>query len=260
MEQRQPDSASRTSIGYSLGFFRRQTKRLDCRFIYGCCDLQTMITLVGGQRISGLLAKLAVNFTSVITLVLESFLDVDHYLVGRKIGVGVDRTIVNIAKVGGLVSPGWKPVTTVPIPVATPIGATHKRDIIVMAVPPPAIMPGSVISGEQRVIISPAQSAAPMPGQVVAGRKSITGEMSSGEPGRVTRLQSGSAMRVQAVPRALVGVETMLSVAAGARSMKVISTEVVLGMITRVSAKATTAAAEVSPFGPTSSPASPGMT
>lgn len=84
--------------------------------------------------------------------------------------------------------------------------------------------------------------------------------MSSGEPGRVTRLQSGSAMRVQAVPRPLVRVETMLPVAARACRVKVISTGVVLGMITIVSAKATAAATKVSPFGPTCSPASPGMT
>src|SRR5437773_12326608 len=115
-----------------------------------------MITLIGCECISRLGAKLPINIAPVITLVLESLLDIYHYLIGWEIRVGEYRAIIDIADEDRIVAPCWKPVTTVPIPVTAPVGAADKGEVAVMAPPPPAIVTGALISGVQGMIISPA--------------------------------------------------------------------------------------------------------
>ena len=114
-----------------------------------------MITLISCECISRLGAKLPINIAPVITLVLESLLDINHYLIGWEIRVGEYRAIINITDEHRIVAPCWKPVTTVPIPVTAPVRAAHKGDVVVMASPPPVIVPSAMVSGVQGMIISP---------------------------------------------------------------------------------------------------------
>lgn len=106
-----------------------------------------MITLISCECISRLGAKLPINIAPVITLVLESLLDIYHYLIGWEICVGEYRAIINVADVDGIIAPRREPVTTVPIPVTAPVRAAHKGDVVVMASPPPVIVPSAMISG-----------------------------------------------------------------------------------------------------------------
>jgi hypothetical protein len=79
-------------------------------------------------------------------LILECFLNVYYYLVRREIRIGKDRTVINVTCVDRIVTPRRKPITTVPIPVTTPVIPADEDYPIVVSVPPSAVMPRTVIA------------------------------------------------------------------------------------------------------------------
>lgn len=109
--------------------------------------------LVGSESISRLVAKLPINVSGIIALVLERFLNIYDYFIRRQIVIGKDRTVIEVAAKRGIVTPRWKPVTAIPIPVTAPIWATYIHDIAVMRMPVAAIMPGAMVSRVQRMRI-----------------------------------------------------------------------------------------------------------
>ena len=62
------------------------------RLVYSCRDFELVITLVGSQSISRLVAKLPINVSGVIPLILQRFLNIYNYFIRRQIVIGKDRT------------------------------------------------------------------------------------------------------------------------------------------------------------------------
>ncbi len=114
-----------------------------------------MFPLILTKGIARLLAKLAVNISGVVALVLERFLNVHNHLVRWKIGIGIDWTIASVADKGRIVPPRREPISAVPVP-RTPSAADD--DHIVMRAPPIMIMPNVVVIGENGVAVSPMSS------------------------------------------------------------------------------------------------------
>ncbi len=91
-----------------------------------------MVTLIGSQSISRLAAKLPINVSGVIALILERFLNIYDYFIRRQIVIGKDRAIIEVADKRRIIAPRWKPVAAVPIPVTAPIWAIYIHDVAVM--------------------------------------------------------------------------------------------------------------------------------
>src|SRR5947208_10900977 len=122
-----------------------KTKSLHRCFIYRRREFKVMITLVGGEWVSRLLAKLTINLPGVVALVLERLLNVHYYLVGRQVRVGEYRAIIDVPGVARIVTPRWEPVAAVPIPVAAPVVAADVDYSTVMSPPPSTFMPRALI-------------------------------------------------------------------------------------------------------------------
>ena len=123
------------------------------RLVYSCRDFELVITLVGSQSISRLVAKLAINVSGVIALILQRFLNIYNYFIRRQIVIGKDRAVIEVADKRRIVTPRWKPVAAVPIPITAPIWPTYIRDGAVMGAPIPAIVPDTMVSRVQRMRI-----------------------------------------------------------------------------------------------------------
>lgn len=169
------------------------------------------------------LAELTVDFTAIITLILESFLNVYHDLIGWKVCVAVNRTIAAVDKARS-VTPCRVPIAAVPIP-GTPTTPDH--NYVVMRAPPSMVMPHPVVTAKYFVAVSPMRcspvSAAPVAEMSIpsAVRKIIALVMSkitlvSIMTGRalmpaVQTSAGGAIMGVESMPRALMSAAAMSS-------------------------------------------------
>src|SRR5438552_304121 len=118
-----------------------------------------MISLKGRYCLPGHRTENSVNRPGVITVALQSRLHVHDYLIGREVIVAIDGAVIRIVS-SRSVTPGRIPVTSVPIPPA----ATDKDDPIVMASPPAAIVPLSVIITKRGVRTAAEAGALPVVG------------------------------------------------------------------------------------------------
>src|SRR5437868_10693076 len=160
-----------------------------------------MITLVGGECVSRLLAKLTINLPGVVALILEGLLNVHDYLVGRQVRVGEYRAIINVPRIARFVTPRREPVATIPIPVTAPIVAADVDYSIVMSPPPPTVMPGAVIATIQRMIVSPVLTAPPMTGELVWPGKSAVDRMICRHSGGMLTFEVVARPSIQALLR-----------------------------------------------------------
>src|SRR5437016_14196565 len=100
--------------------------------VYSCRGFELVIALVRCQSILRLVAKLPINVSGVIALILERFLNIYDYFIRRQIVIGKDRAVIEVADKRRIVTPRWKPVAAIPIPVTAPIWATYIHDGAVM--------------------------------------------------------------------------------------------------------------------------------
>src|SRR5437763_16670597 len=99
-----------------------------------------MVSLESCDCLSRHRSELPVDRAGVVTVPLQLCLHVDHDLVRRQIALTIDRTVVRIVSVSVL-TPRRIPVTPVPeIP-----ASANKDDAVVVAGPPPPIMPLPVV-------------------------------------------------------------------------------------------------------------------
>ena len=124
------------------------------RLVYSCRGFELVIALVRCQSILRLVAKLPINVSGVIALVLERFLNIYHYFIRRQIVIGKDRAVVHVADKRRIIAPRREPVAAIPIPVTAPIWATYIHDCVVMRMPIRAIMPDSMVSRVQRMRVA----------------------------------------------------------------------------------------------------------
>src|SRR4029077_14950671 len=73
-----------------------------------------------------------------------------NHLIRRQVVVRVDRPIVRIIRVAGIVTPGRVPISAVPVIIST----ADKDDTVVMASPPTAVVPLRPVSPEGLVMLT----------------------------------------------------------------------------------------------------------
>src|SRR4051794_30963860 len=95
-----------------------------------------MVTLVSRQGCARVRADQAVHRITIITLFLKRGLDIRDHLSRREIVIAVDRLIVSVSAVVGIVAVGRVPIAIVPVV----ISAAEKDDPIVTAPPPAAVV------------------------------------------------------------------------------------------------------------------------
>jgi disulfide bond formation protein DsbB len=188
-------------------------------FVYRGADIELVIALIGCEGITRARAELPIKIAGVVAFVLQSFLDVYHHLIGWKIGVGKNGSVINVTDIAGVVSPRRKPVTTIPIPMATPISAADKDHPIVMRSPPPMIVPDATVAGIKRVMIAPSQAASPVSGPIVASNKVAVQRSIARHLACMMTLQATAAAGVQTVPSAMMRVEAVTAALACIETM-----------------------------------------
>src|ERR1700680_1635170 len=92
----------------------------------------------------------AVHVAVIMSLLLQCRLHVGYYLIGRQIVIPVDRSVIWIIRVAGIVAPGRVPKSVVPII----ISSTEESDAIVMPSPPTSVVPLGPVSPEGLVILA----------------------------------------------------------------------------------------------------------
>src|SRR5207237_8685353 len=93
------------------------------------------------------------NFSPLLSLSLKRFLNIYNYFHRRQIVLRKDRAVIEEADQRRIVTPRWKPVAAVPIPITAPIWPTYIGDGAVMGAPVPAIVPDTMVSPVQRMRI-----------------------------------------------------------------------------------------------------------
>src|SRR3984893_1885271 len=116
-----------------------------------------MVSLKGRDCLPGHRTENSVNRPRVITVALQLRLHVHDHLIGGKVIVAVNGAIVGIVS-SRTVTPGRIPVTRVPV-IPT---ATDEDNPIVMASPPTAIVPLSVIITKRGVRLTAEAGASPV--------------------------------------------------------------------------------------------------
>src|SRR5437773_12570736 len=96
-----------------------------------------MVTLVTRDRGARERPKQTVHFAVIISLLLQCRLHVRNHLIGRQIVIAVDRSVIRIIRVAGIVAPSWIPEPEVPV-LPSP---TDEYDAPVMVSPANAVVP-----------------------------------------------------------------------------------------------------------------------
>ena len=107
-----------------------------------------MVALVTRDCLAGKWTKQAVYFALIITLLLQSGLNIGYYLIGRQAVIRVDGAIVRVI-CAGIIPPGWIPVARIP----KIRGTEDEHDSVVMAVPPVLIVPLGFIVAESGIFL-----------------------------------------------------------------------------------------------------------
>src|ERR1700730_409882 len=92
----------------------------------------------------------AIHFAVIISLLLQCRLHVGHHLIGRQIVIAIDRSVIWIIRVAGIVAPGRVPKSVVPVI----ISPTEESDAVVTASPPTPVVPLGPVSPEGLVTLA----------------------------------------------------------------------------------------------------------
>src|SRR5437588_12155452 len=109
-----------------------------------------MVALVIGDRRARERPEQTVHFAVIISLLLQRRLHVGNHLIGRQIVIAVDRSVIWIIRVAGIVAPGRVPKSVVPII----ISPTEESDAAVTVSPPTPIVPLGSVSPEGLVTLA----------------------------------------------------------------------------------------------------------
>src|SRR6266446_2115981 len=94
--------------------------------------------------------KQTVHFAVIISLLLQCRLHIGNHLIGRQIVIAVDRSVIWIIRVAGIVAPSWIPEPEVPV-IPSP---TDEYDATVMVSPPNPVVPLGPVSPEGLVMLA----------------------------------------------------------------------------------------------------------
>src|SRR4051812_43743413 len=110
-----------------------------------------MVRLVAGQRCAGQRPKKSVDFALVISFLVKRGLNIGNDLIGRQAGLtGVDRAVIRIVGITGIVTPGREPEAGVPIIIA----AADQDDVVVVMMPPIVVVPFRMVVLERFVMLA----------------------------------------------------------------------------------------------------------
>src|SRR5205823_704698 len=101
------------------------------------CGIQFVVLLVSGNGAASVNSQRTVDVACVVAELLERVLHVDDDLVRQQIAIGVNRSVVIVALVVGIVSPRRIPISGVPIIVS----ASDQHDNDVVLFPPIVVVP-----------------------------------------------------------------------------------------------------------------------
>src|SRR5690242_3446142 len=108
----------------------------------------TLSGLIFSQSRTGLRSKDTIDFTLIISLLLQGGLDVGNDLAWIHLWIGGVDWAVEIIFRAGIISPRRIPVAGLPV-----VGRTkHNRDVIMMMAPPPLVMPLRVVILENNIL------------------------------------------------------------------------------------------------------------
>src|SRR5262249_18459908 len=117
-----------------------QAERSGCRLRVSRCYRQPVVSLESCDGFPGYWPKHTIDRSVVVTSARQLFLNIHDHLIRRQSIVAIDRAVVHISHVRRI-TPCREPVARVPVPPA----AAHKNDPIVVASPPPTIVPLPVV-------------------------------------------------------------------------------------------------------------------
>src|SRR5438876_445590 len=109
-----------------------------------------MVTLVTRDRGARERPKQTVHFAVIISLLLQCRLHVGNYLIGRQIVITVDRSVIRIIRVAGIVAPGRIPEPGVPV---IPSPAEESNATVTLS-PPIPVVPLGPVSPEGLVMLA----------------------------------------------------------------------------------------------------------
>src|SRR6266446_7934892 len=109
-----------------------------------------MVTLVVRDSRAREVPKQTVHFAVIISLLLQCRLHIGNHLIGRQIVIAVDRSVIRIIRVAGIVAPGRIPEPGVPV-IPSP---TEESDATVMLSPPTPVVPLGPVSPEGLVMLA----------------------------------------------------------------------------------------------------------
>src|SRR5207245_7345195 len=99
-------------------------------------NISTLVALVIGDRRARERPKQTVHFAVIISLLLQRRLHVGNHLIGRQIVIAVDRSVIRIIRVAGIVAPGRIPEPGVPV---IPSPAEESNATVTLSPPIPVV-------------------------------------------------------------------------------------------------------------------------
>src|SRR5262245_24429009 len=98
--------------------------------------------MVGGSCLASINAQGTIEVSSIVAELFERVLYVDDYLVRQQIAIGINRPVIFVTLIVGIVSPRRVPISRVLIIVS----ASYQYDYDVVLFPPIAVMPFMVVA------------------------------------------------------------------------------------------------------------------
>src|SRR5207237_7942573 len=109
-----------------------------------------LVPLVIGDGRTRQRTEQTVHFAVIISLLLQRRLHVGNHLIGRQIVIAVDRSVIWIIRIAGIVAPGRVPKSVVPVI----ISPTEESDAVVTVSPPTPVVPLGPVSPERLVMLA----------------------------------------------------------------------------------------------------------
>src|SRR5437899_3461179 len=142
-----------------------QSQRAHGRFVYDTRGIQSVVLLVSGQGAASVNSQRTVDVSGIVAELLERVLHVHDDLVRQQIAIGVNRSVVIVALIIGIVSPSRIPISRVLIIV--PASDQHDNDVVLF--PPIVVVPFMPVAAHSLIVtVATVLGCSPMPKVVIS--------------------------------------------------------------------------------------------